>query len=320
MLQYELSTVHRILGPWYHSQRSRSSNNHRQAANDAHDLGRSPLSTDDIDPRRYQDPAAQSTPTRQLPAVATSPSELASYFPPVDGAEELLSSMESLSLEGQNSASPAFHQRSRSTPSQAQTPSSSSAPVSSPPRLPPSSLSNGPTPAYLPTPYYPAAHPQPVSLAGHVYPPPSQQTAYMSPVAPLNLSTTLEGTFSSVRDSIVTLSAAVDSMGRQNDIALTTEGMRTKEEILSLKSVIHGLRLQIHAMMTERNAQVMGRDAGMDAGSGSSSSVLSTSLSVGEGFWPPGSTGTGIGIPPPHPFAFRSHPSGYPPLARSTKL
>lgn len=65
-----------------------------------------------------------------------------------------------------------------------------------------------------------------------------------SPVAPLDLSTTLEGSLTSLRESLVTLSSAVESQGRRQELALTTEGLRINEEVGSLKAVIHGLRMQ----------------------------------------------------------------------------
>lgn len=65
-----------------------------------------------------------------------------------------------------------------------------------------------------------------------------------SPIAPLDLSTTLEGSLNSLRESLVTLSAAMESQGRRQELALTTEGLRVNEEVGSLKAVIHGLRMQ----------------------------------------------------------------------------
>jgi hypothetical protein len=64
-------------------------------------------------------------------------------------------------------------------------------------------------------------------------------------VAPLNLSTTLEGSLAGVRESVVALGATVDSLGRRNDIALTTEALRLNEEIMSLRANVHGLRMQV---------------------------------------------------------------------------
>ncbi len=64
-------------------------------------------------------------------------------------------------------------------------------------------------------------------------------------VAPLDLSTTLEGSLSGLRQSVVSLSTSVDSFGRRNEIALTNEAFRVNEEIRSLRANIHGLRMQV---------------------------------------------------------------------------
>jgi len=80
-----------------------------------------------------------------------------------------------------------------------------------------------------------------------------------SSIAPLDLSTTLEGSLVGLRESLVTLSSTVDSLGRRNDIALTNETLRLNEEIMSLRANVQGLRMQVHAIMVDRNAQVTGR-------------------------------------------------------------
>lgn len=64
-------------------------------------------------------------------------------------------------------------------------------------------------------------------------------------IAPINLSTTLEGTLGGLRESLVTVAASVESLGRRNDIALTNEALRLNEEVMSLKANVHGLRMQV---------------------------------------------------------------------------
>lgn len=66
-----------------------------------------------------------------------------------------------------------------------------------------------------------------------------------NPIAPLNLSTTLEGSMEGLRTSLVSLASSVDSLGRRNDIALTNETMRLNEDVMSMRAAIHGLRLQV---------------------------------------------------------------------------
>ncbi|KAJ7346778.1 hypothetical protein DFH08DRAFT_869291 [Mycena albidolilacea] len=102
-------------------------------------------------------------------------------------------------------------------------------------------------------------------------------------VAPLNLSTTLEGALDGVRESVVALGGAVDSLGRRSDIALTNETLRLNEEIMSLRANVHGLRMQVHTIMMDRNAQVTGRSAevqNFNAGAG----ILGMGSS--DGTWP----------------------------------
>ncbi|KIK44043.1 hypothetical protein CY34DRAFT_803178 [Suillus luteus UH-Slu-Lm8-n1] len=104
------------------------------------------------------------------------------------------------------------------------------------------------------------------SLSGIVDPHLSQRTLPLTPVAPLNLSTSLEGSLGGLRDSIVTVSTSVDSLARRNDIALTNESIRLNEELGSLKYAIHGIRLQLHRLMMDRNAQVTGRGGELPLG------------------------------------------------------
>ncbi|KAF8236532.1 hypothetical protein L208DRAFT_1421926 [Tricholoma matsutake] len=87
-------------------------------------------------------------------------------------------------------------------------------------------------------------------------------------IAPLNLSTTLEGSLHGLRGSVVGLAASVDSMGRRHEIALTNETARMAEEVGGLRAGLHGLRMQIHAIMMDRNAQLTGRDGVGEGGTG----------------------------------------------------
>ncbi|KAI6045985.1 hypothetical protein EDC04DRAFT_1858706 [Pisolithus marmoratus] len=82
------------------------------------------------------------------------------------------------------------------------------------------------------------------------------QGSRLVPIAPLNLSTSLEGTLSGLRDSVAAVSASIESVARRNDIAHTTESMRINEELGSLRCAIHGIQLQLHRIMMDRNAQL----------------------------------------------------------------
>ncbi|KAH7913484.1 hypothetical protein BJ138DRAFT_1081557 [Hygrophoropsis aurantiaca] len=83
--------------------------------------------------------------------------------------------------------------------------------------------------------------------------------APLTPVAPLNLSTTLEDSLGGLRDSIAAISASVDSLARRNNITLTNETMRINEDIGSLRYTVQGIRVQLHHIMMDRNAQLTGR-------------------------------------------------------------
>ncbi|KAF9232743.1 hypothetical protein BU15DRAFT_54684 [Melanogaster broomeanus] len=101
---------------------------------------------------------------------------------------------------------------------------------------------------------------------------PVQRSLPLAPaVAPLNLSTSLEGSLVGLRESVAAVSASVDSLARRNDIALTNESMRINEEVGSLKYAVHGIRLQLHRLMMDRNAQVTGRLGESNSGPGTAS-------------------------------------------------
>ncbi|KAG8981533.1 hypothetical protein FRB95_007944 [Tulasnella sp. JGI-2019a] len=74
-----------------------------------------------------------------------------------------------------------------------------------------------------------------------------------NPVAPLNLSSSLEGTLTSLRQSIVSLGGSLDSLERKQDIMLTTETLRMHEDVASVRAIVHGLRMQVHNIMMDRN-------------------------------------------------------------------
>ncbi|TFY66843.1 hypothetical protein EVG20_g4250 [Dentipellis fragilis] len=87
-------------------------------------------------------------------------------------------------------------------------------------------------------------------------------SARTTPVAPLNLSTTLPGALSGIRESVVTLAASHDALWRLTELAVATEAARTNEEVSAMRSVVNGLRMQVHAMMMDRNALVTGGESG----------------------------------------------------------
>nr|GAT56275.1 TRAF-type zinc finger protein [Mycena chlorophos] len=105
-------------------------------------------------------------------------------------------------------------------------------------------------------------------------------------IAPLNLSTSLEGTLVGMRESVVSLGSALDSFGRRADIALSNETMRLNEEIMSLRASMHGLRMQVHTIMMDMNSQVTGRNPEMLQRQQHLHSA-SASIANDGGSWPP---------------------------------
>ncbi|KAA1472925.1 hypothetical protein DENSPDRAFT_779170 [Dentipellis sp. KUC8613] len=106
---------------------------------------------------------------------------------------------------------------------------------------------------------------RPPSISPHAdlnAPPQPLASARITPVAPLNLSTTLPGALSGIRESIVTLAASHDALWRLTELAVATEAARTNEEVSAMRSVVNGLRMQVHAMMMDRNALVTGGEPG----------------------------------------------------------
>ncbi|CAA7261706.1 unnamed protein product [Cyclocybe aegerita] len=81
-------------------------------------------------------------------------------------------------------------------------------------------------------------------------------------IAPLDLGTTLEGTLTGLRESVVGLAAGVDSVGRRSEIAIANETLRLQEELMSVRVQMNGLRMQVHGMMMDRNAALRGGEEG----------------------------------------------------------
>jgi hypothetical protein len=89
-----------------------------------------------------------------------------------------------------------------------------------------------------------------------------QYQQFQASVAPINLSTTLEGSLGSLHESIVTLSASVESLARQHDISLTNETMKLNEEVMSLRANVHGLRMQVRFRFVKNILSIIKSTAG----------------------------------------------------------
>ena len=220
-LKRELDAAKAALGPWYRPdfprQSLRYSPSPPEAASssrrDSSESARRPFAGI-VQPTASGGAAIESLHVQaSMRPLQTDSSDIASYFPP---AEDLYSTAEATAA---TSDFPPF--------SLASTASSSSQVTSQ-------QLGHAPRPLPLYSNYS--------QIPPLAQPPVSPQP---TPVAPLNLSTNLEGALSSLRESIVTLSASVDSLGRRQELAVNTEAMRTAEEIRSLRAVVHGLRMQV---------------------------------------------------------------------------
>lgn len=77
-------------------------------------------------------------------------------------------------------------------------------------------------------------------------------------VPPIDRNTSLEGALSGLRGSVAAVSGGLDTLARRTDVALTTENLRMNEEVGALRAIVHGLRMQVHALITERNGTAWG--------------------------------------------------------------
>ncbi|KAF5322696.1 hypothetical protein D9619_001554 [Psilocybe cf. subviscida] len=100
------------------------------------------------------------------------------------------------------------------------------------------------------TPGQPQLQLQQHALAG----PPTSASTNANFIAPLDLSSPLEGTLGGLHASIGGLAAGVDALGRRSELALANETLRMGEEMMSVRAQMHGLRMQVHGMMMDRNA------------------------------------------------------------------
>ncbi|KAI0093146.1 hypothetical protein BDY19DRAFT_1064390 [Irpex rosettiformis] len=235
-LRRELSAVKAALGPWFRPDRCAAAGSHSGSSGD-HVIHGVSLSRNGDAPGVF-DNATFTGHARDgvySPPVPTGPDDLASYFPEPEPDDWL----------------PADY-RSGSHESTTQ-PASQYPTVSTSQLVPQTTTQASSTNRSTALPHAPYTQTQ---LSAYTVLPPASPS--QSAVAPLDISTSLEGSLLGLRESIVTLSGAVDSLGRRQDIALTAESMRTAEEIRSLRAIIHGLRMQVHSIIVDRNTQVAG--------------------------------------------------------------
>src|SRR5690606_3379194 len=84
-----------------------------------------------------------------------------------------------------------------------------------------------------------------------------------------------------IRSEMETLTEALQSLELKQNMALMTESIRAQEEIQSLRAVCHGLRMQMHYLLLDRqnmqNMQSMQNMQPPNAGGGGTGAVGSAS-------------------------------------------
>ena len=233
-LRRELEIARTALGPWYRPDTVGRYARAPSSGSAAQRPAGSRRSSQELDsPFDTVSQYAAST-TAEPPSSPPSSSvhtDIASYFPPPEDEPRVI-----YSSSGRES-----HPHGSASPSAGPSTVSVGAAAPSMQQLQQHPHTTWPPPSYYtPYPQISLAQPQPIPVSVPMPSPPQP-----CPVAPLNLSTTLEGALNGLRESIVTLSAAVDSLGRRQEVSSMTESLRTAEEIRSLRAVVHGLRMQV---------------------------------------------------------------------------
>ncbi len=241
VIRRELAVAQDALGPWYRSAQTRANAPSQNGSGSS-----SAVHTPDISgPRsnQYLSGVSSDIVSPPPPAHFNGPAELlASYFPEqIDHLVpfEYQAIGEQHAMSG--TSTPHTHQR---------VPPLRPPPVPSPPyiHIPTAISASSSSSSITTTPITTPAGHLPATYHNHITSVTTTISASTSTVAPLNLSTTLEGSLHGLRESVVTLSAALDSLSRQHEVAITTEAMRTNEEIRSLRAVVHGLRMQVKCL------------------------------------------------------------------------
>ncbi|EIN11280.1 hypothetical protein PUNSTDRAFT_141696 [Punctularia strigosozonata HHB-11173 SS5] len=192
------------------------------------------------------------SPDSSIPPSSPELVNLAAYFPPAPADD-------AGSTAGSPSAPPSSRRRQSFTPLLPGATPYSTSPMSTQTQLNLYSPSIAPYFPHLSIPYHAHGYASSPSQVQQIQTPAQTPLSHASSVAPLNLSTSLEGTLNGLRDSIVALASALDSVGRRSELTLATETLRLNEDIGSVRAVLHGLRMQVHSIMMDRNAQVTGR-------------------------------------------------------------
>ncbi|KAI0949720.1 hypothetical protein AcW1_009244 [Taiwanofungus camphoratus] len=268
VMRQELQAVQHALGPWY---RPEMSDGRRPSEADTegnvfsatvHELDATmPTAQVQVLPQvngtarpRSRNQSSVASPS-QIPASNaaagdTSDIDLASYFPPA--SEDDIYSPQFLQLESQR------HQQDQqdrlNRPTDGQTPSTTQRPHSTPMQIQATAYPNSShaIPSSYPPTYLPPFSSASYSSGPSNFPPMSyaSPTHSFSPTAitvpPLDLTTPLPNTFGSLHASLVSLAGALSALVN----ARAADSLHMGEELRSVRAGMHGLRMQLHDIMT----------------------------------------------------------------------
>ncbi|KAI0745521.1 hypothetical protein C8Q76DRAFT_807360 [Earliella scabrosa] len=290
-LRNEMLAVKHALGPWYRPD--------VQPESPPEDLE---ASTETFERQLAEDLAAQSpvtATTASLSSASRDPTDIASYFPPAEDPAPAAAA-----------SRPSRHR------------SASSVPHIYPPQS--AAQTHGPT---SPTASYQAGFPNPVSNT--VYANTSFQTPGQTPgmpysqgpsfpatspaaisIPPLDPMTPLPDTLASLHSTSVTLAGALGALAATRG----AESLRTNEELRALRGAMHGLRMQVHDILTSRThlAGASGAPGGSANGDNTEPATFNLNAPGWLGYGPRPYGIAGMHHPPP--------PFGVPPVPPPTNI
>ncbi|KAI0769359.1 hypothetical protein BD413DRAFT_557726 [Trametes elegans] len=229
-LRSEMFAVKRALGPWYRPEV-------QPQFHEPEEVETSQATFSSMDSPTPEDTMAEGPPG--LPAVPSAtplldPSDIASYFPPP---------------EETTSAPPSLRQRRVRAVTEGQRTQRPSASTSagSHATIHPDASNSGFSHNTM---YTPGSYSTPGSMPG-IYPqgtslPPVSPAAVSVP--PLDPTIPLPDTLASLHSSLVTIAGALGALAA----ARSAESLRTAEELRGLRGAMHGLRMQVHDILTAR--------------------------------------------------------------------
>ncbi|KAH9920072.1 uncharacterized protein B0H18DRAFT_1213551 [Fomitopsis serialis] len=274
-LRFELQTVRRALGPWYSvedsdQRRGWGSTLQHQGRTAGDPTSSTPLSVDPSAMSSIRDENASAT-SPSAPPQATSPvipttselaarSDLSSYFPPAEDEDvyspDFIRAHKLREQAPVNLAILLTLRRPTARISQARSAFLFAVSIAS----------GGLSHPYPPHTFSPAAYPS-------VSAPPHPDPGVIS-IPPLDPSVPLPNTLASLHGSIASLAGALGALATTR----AQDALYTGEELRSMRAGIHGVRMQLHDVLT---AQVASRDTSTQPLNGSVGGTMSDSVGPG---------------------------------------